>query len=158
LAPIFNISEFIKNEIKGATAIHINMFLVSRGKSKSADLIKSLADAAKKGASISLMIDGGRYTALAFMQKAISDLKILAPAVRVTTVYMHQGCFHDKLLLITKPSERVVIVGSAGFTQNVQDNNNYENMLLIRDDTIFDYFLNHIRAIKSPKISKLESF
>ncbi len=40
-----------------------------------------------------------------------------------------------------------VIIGSAGFTDNVQDNLNLENMVLIKVPEVYDFLLDHFNSI-----------
>jgi phosphatidylserine/phosphatidylglycerophosphate/cardiolipin synthase-like enzyme len=158
LAPLMNIIDFIKGEMEGATKIHINMFLVSRGRVKGNDIIAFLVQASRNGTDIELMIDGKQFNACSYIREAIKVLEERAPNIKITKVLVKDsGYFHDKLILVTKHTEKIVIIGSAGFSRNVHLNKNYENMLSIRDEQTFKCFADHIDTIKckSRKIKKL---
>ena len=51
----------------------------------------------------------------------------------------------------------MVVLGSAGLTTNVQDNKNEENMLLIKDKHVYDFFKRHFDSITtSSKVKKID--
>nr|WP_032112571.1 phospholipase D-like domain-containing protein [Candidatus Paracaedibacter symbiosus] len=153
LAPIVNVKEFIKENIEGAREILINMFLISRANSPSTDIIAGLEKAAKNGASIKIRVDAQQYHDPqngSFMRPALHFLK-KNKNIKIYKVGMKNGgLFHDKLLLIIKNNgDKIVILGSAGFTKSVQNNLNYENMIAIKNnDTIFEYYKRHFDGIQ----------
>ena len=60
--------------------------------------------------------------------------------------------FHDKLILIQlADGSKKVFIGSAGFTNNVQDNLNLENMVLLGIPSIYDVLLNHFTVIDASR-------
>lgn len=66
---------------------------------------------------------------------------------------------HDKLLMAEGPEgQRKVIIGSAGFSRNVMSNLNFENMVSIDSDALFEYFMAHHLStmIGNPKIRTTE--
>ena len=62
--------------------------------------------------------------------------------------------FHDKLVLIQqKDRKKKVFIGSAGFTEHVQDNVNLENMVLLCIPGIYDQLLIHFNSINSSRLN-----
>lgn len=52
---------------------------------------------------------------------------------------------HDKLILINPDK---VFIGSASLTSNVQANTNFENMIKIEDEAVYNFFLQHLNQVK----------
>jgi len=165
LAPTLSVRDFIKENINDAQNILINMFLISRAKETGSknDIIAALEEASDRNTSIEIRVDGLSYDSKKFMRDALIYLKE-KENVKISKVYLKKKkLFHDKLLLVTKNNtDEIVILGSAGFTDHVQDNKNYENMIAIKNNTeIFYYFHDHFDAIKSDnskifKVQKLD--
>ena len=158
-APLLPLQDFIQEHLKDSKEIYINMFLMSRGDNPSKDLIRALEIQARTGTSITLRVDGNQYDSQKYMKDALQFLKN-KKNINILKVYVKKGLFHDKLILIKKKNgAQVVVLGSAGFTTNVQANRNYENMVaLYHDETVFNYYMTHFEAVigtNHPKILRL---
>ena len=113
------------------------MFLVSYTKEEKKDIIDFLIEKSIH-IKINLNIDSNQYTNLQYVQEAIKhiaeDVKLTNGVknfeIRRIEMKNSQSYFHDKLILIKKGEEKYVLIGSAGWTRNVQENNNYESMVL----------------------------
>ena len=159
LAPILDIKTFIIREINAAEIIDINMFLVSRASEPDNDIVHNLLTAGRRGAEITMKVDGAQYGTQAYMRTALNPFKDLGKSVytvsknsqriRTRTKSIEtKPQFHDKLVLIRQTDgSKKVFIGSAGFTDNVQDNLNLENMVLLRVPGIYDMLLTHFTSI-----------
>ena len=162
LAPILDIKTFVIGELRPSQSIDISMFLISRASDPSNDIVDNFLEAKRKGASITIKVDGNQYQSTSYMGAALNPLQ--AVGVEVYTVLKKpeqmrtrtkeistKPQFHDKLVLIRGHDAKKVFIGSAGFTDNVQDNLNLENMVLIKDSRIYDFLLDHFNTINSAR-------
>lgn len=163
LAPLTNISDFIIERINTSKIMNINMFLLSRAKTQDGDIIDYLAHASNKGTTVTIKVDKNQYDRYDFMKDAIQTLidnNVTVATIQKDSTDMQTRTkliktipqFHDKLMLIEyEGGSNKVIIGSAGFTTNVQDNLNYENMVSIRHPQIFNFLLKHFNAIENSR-------
>ena len=165
LAPILDIRGFVIHGLSDSQVVDINMFLISRleGSSQSNDIVESLLRACRDEAEITIKVDAGQYQLNGYMPLALAPLqengvvvytvlkrpeRIRTRTKPITTIPQ----FHDKLVLIQhKDNSKKVFIGSAGFTENVQDNLNLENMILLRMPVIYDLLLDHFNAVNSSR-------
>lgn len=153
LAPTTPIPQFISQEIRNVSnhgEIDINMFLVGDGLE-----LQTIKTAFTKS-SITLNIDKGQYEKERYIKKAINELITEWKKLKKNGQNPHpfkislingknsEGFFHDKLILINNNGRKSVILGSAGFTRNVNDNRNYENMIHIKEEGVYDSFKQHV--------------
>lgn len=146
LAPILSVKAFITPELASSKIININMFLISRAKPQTSDIVAYLLNAVRDGAQLSIKVDGLQYLMSRYMPLALAPLIAKDQSVftvrktpeRITTrtitrPFLTRPQFHDKLVLIEQNDDtKKIFIGSAGFTDNVQDNKNLENMILLR--------------------------
>jgi hypothetical protein len=94
-----------------------------------------------------------------YVQEACATLLKGAPNVKVFTQTGTDGIMHDKLILAEKDIKlpdgstgvaRRVMVGSSGFTTNVMLNQNWEVMVRVDDDKLYEYMMKHHLATKAP--------
>jgi len=160
LAPIYDIKSFIVSELNSSQIVDINMFLVSRASVPSNDIVDNLLNVVSEGGKVTIKVDGRQYDAFKYMRAALSDLARRGEVYKVskkskkwrtrTKEIRTMPQFHDKLVLIQqKDGVKKVFIGSAGFTDNVQDNLNLENMILIKTPEAYDSLLMHFNAINS---------
>ena len=165
LAPILNIRTFIVRELDSLRVVDINMFLVSRAHPSDGDIVDNLLRVRRDGAIITVKVDGEQYRgdASGYMPDALAPLQ--AAGVEVYAVSKRSEKmrtrtkmidtipqFHDKLVLIRHADDsRKVFIGSAGFTDNVQDNLNLENMVLLKISSVYERLLAHFAAINSSR-------
>lgn len=165
LAPILNIKTFIIDELKSSQLVDINMFLVSRATMPDDDIVDNLLKVAREGASITIKVDEGQYKKNSYVRKALEPLieldqtiyKVLKKREKWSTKTLKIRTlpqFHDKLVLIQqKDGRKKVFIGSAGFTDHVQDNLNLENMVLICMPEIYDQLLIHFNSINGSRLN-----
>ena len=162
LAPITNIGNFIPRFFQQASILRISMFLVSNNASPP-DIMKELEKTVASGATVSIKVDKGQFDTMGFVQKALKPF--IATKQSVETVRKHPAkrgdhdpLLHDKLILIEqKDSPNFVIIGSAGFSTNVQQNLNLENMVMIMEPNAFPFFLAHFNALVSGPTMTIET-
>ena len=139
LAPILDIKTFVIQELNFSEIIDINMFLISRASTPDNDIVYNLLMARRNGAEVTIKVDEGQYKNTDYMSVALAPLQIIGGEVytvskksekirtrtkKISTIPQ----FHDKLVLIkNQDGSKKVFIGSAGFTDNVQDNLNLEN-------------------------------
>jgi hypothetical protein len=152
LAPYIHIQPFILDELQDASTIVIRMFLISHRKTND-DIVTGLNALARNGAEITVVVDEGQYKkhyvreALAKLVKGTKNV-----TVHLQTSYMGGGAsiMHDKLILAQigkgEAIRKRVMLGSSGFTTNVMANDNYDLMVSIDEDALFDYFMGHHKA------------
>jgi phosphatidylserine/phosphatidylglycerophosphate/cardiolipin synthase-like enzyme len=162
LAPILDIKTFVIGELNASQDIDINMFLISRASAAvmGDDIVANLLAAHHGGAGVTIKVDYNQYEQTTYMSSALAPLQTVG--ANIYTVLKHsEGMqtktktivtkpqFHDKLLLIKQREDdsKKVIIGSAGFTDNVQDNLNLENMVLIKVPEVYDFLLDHFNSI-----------
>ncbi|MBW8310240.1 MAG: FAM83 family protein [Candidatus Paracaedibacteraceae bacterium] len=166
LAPIANIADFIIERINAADIVNINMFLVSGADIPQGDIIEHLSEALAKETKVTLKVDKNQYDLAEneFMRDAVEVLTTKGATVftvlknseniktRTKKRIKTKPQFHDKLMLIEyKDGTKKVIIGSAGFTTNVQANLNFENMISIDNLTVYNYFLAHFNSIEDSR-------
>lgn len=180
LAPILSVKAFVIPELASSQIININMFLISRANPQDSDIVAHLLNAANDGAQLSIKVDGLQYSMSRYMPLALAPL--IAKDQSVFTVrktpeniqtrtrpIQTKPQFHDKLVLITQvDGTKKIFIGSAGFTDNVQDNKNLENMILLKvqedNDQLQDIYNNllaHFDSINSTRtgltVTKMEN-
>jgi len=168
LAPIGDIKPFVINNLLNALSIDINMFLVSRASDTSNDVVAILKREGelKRGTGektkINLRVDGNAYDkipdglcmvgALKALDPNAFNRKLKKPNITIEKIYVENGVMHDKLILVLRSVAgevgHTVVIGSAGFSDNVQDNYNAENMVSINDPIIYDFFMRHFKLTK----------
>lgn len=146
LAPVCRVGSFITEALSDAKNVHMNMFLMSGG--EGFNMCTDFAQTINKyDASLILNIDYKQHTSQSFFKKCIDKLHQAIPKnrIEINDIEMKgNGSFHDKLILIEdKYGHKSVLIGSAGFSEAVDDNNNYESMVWIKDKAIYDFFLRH---------------
>lgn len=170
-APIIHIPNSIINTIKRSEQIDISMFLISRGINPGSDIIRTLLEEARQGATINMRLDSENLK-YPLAKKAVLDIqeqkeyfaarrKPLSFNFSAVELKENEAYLHDKLLVILKRhnQEKWVIIGSAGLSTNVQKNINCENMVLIKNSYIYDFFKKHFDAIPgSQKIKQITQF
>lgn len=144
LAPIASISDFVVQSLDAANIVKISMYLVSRATETDNDIVSNLSTLGDK---VTLMVDKKQYNLQEYIQTAVQVLT--DSGAHVFTVFKSkQKIFHDKLMLIEYVNgSKKVIIGSAGFTTNVQDNINFENMVSISNDETYNFLLSHFNSI-----------
>jgi hypothetical protein len=166
MAPLINISDFVVENLEGATKIVIRQFLVSPKKNASdpgTDILQALCVMASKGVEIEVYIDDAMYESQRFVQTACDTL--IGAGCQVFTqkaVYVlkeDEFCIHDKLILATiwdgvaKKNVNRAMIGSAGFTIDVIANKNAENFLSVDSDSVYDSLLaHHLAAVSSDRV------
>lgn len=149
LAPLASIKEFIIKEINSAKIVKINMYLISRATQPDGDIVSYLAELGEK---VTVKVSKNEYDKQEYMKVAINEL--IDNGVHVFTVakFKPKGIFHDKLILIEYENDiKKVVIGSAGFTTNVQDNLSFENMVSINHDPTYNFLLSHFDSITSSR-------
>lgn len=164
LAPVIDVKDFIVDQLYLSESININMFIVSHAKSeKDSDIVSTLSKLARSDVAITIKVDKSQYSLGRYMRDALSDLR--KDGVAVYTVSKKAELwetrskkiktkpqFHDKLVLIQQGNgSKKVFIGSAGFSDNVQDNLNLENMVLLFVPEIYDSLLSHFNSIDSSR-------
>ena len=164
LAPILDIKDFIISELNSNHLININMFLVSRASIEEGDIVDTLLNAIAEGAHVTIKVDKNQYDNTRYMEKALQPIKAAGQAIytvsktpqswttRTSLIRKTKPQFHDKLILIQQVDGlKKVFIGSAGFTDNVQDNLNLENMILLKVDYIYDFLTDHFTAVNNSR-------
>lgn len=157
LSPYTDIQDFVVDTCQGATEIVIRMFLVSYFDG-GGDIVEELGKLAKGGTKITLFVDANQYHETCdesgyYVQTAVQKLKRYG--IKVYTQARTNGkIMHDKLILIKFGDERGhsyrTLIGSAGFSQNVMNNNNFENMVSIDGFFLYNFFMtqHHLVTLK----------
>ncbi|CAO5682222.1 MAG: hypothetical protein HEEMFOPI_01630 [Holosporales bacterium] len=152
LAPILNIGNFVPQFFPQASVLRISMFLVSNNDSPP-DIMQELFKTITYGTHISIKIDKDQYEKMSFVQKALKPFIAKKQSVETVSKFPKKAgginpLLHDKLILIEKiDGTKFVIIGSAGFSTNVQKNLNLENMVMIANSNAYNFFLNHFNAL-----------
>ena len=162
LAPLLDICQFVIERLNEAQIININMFLISGAEIAGGDIIEHLCRASQAGANVTIKVDDNQYERQQnFMEPAAKRLTKKGIFVRTvlkdseliktkTKKIKSTPQFHDKLILIEYLNgKKRVIIGSAGFTTNVQKNLNFENMVSIDSNDVYDLFLRHFNSIEN---------
>ncbi len=166
LAPFVNIRDFVYEELQraeGAVDVKITLrqFVVDQPTAEQKDILRALIALKQAGAEVSVVLDKGQFdeacvgrgrNAVYYVQEACKEL-----AVNGVSVYLQQkggSIMHEKLVLVefmrNKRRTKTVLIGSAGFTKNVSENKNYENIVAIDEDRMYDYFLARHRESLTP--------
>jgi phosphatidylserine/phosphatidylglycerophosphate/cardiolipin synthase-like enzyme len=165
LAPFLSIGDFIYEELGKSSSgqavkITLRQFLVDKPRKENPkDILIALTKLRALGAEVEVVIDKGQYDNMSFVQKACQFLR--QNGVKVWLQQRATGhIMHDKLFLVTYTKNSVVtktvLIGSAGLTQNVTSNQNYENIIAIDEDTVYDYFLDQHK--KSLNMKGIDNF
>jgi len=157
LAPISGIPAFVTRALNPSQSIKISMFLISRAVPENNDIVSHILQAIDVNSTVLIKVDAGQYEIQKWMQLALAP--IIAKGHKVSTVLKDRvgkskinPLLHDKLILIEKhDGQKIVIIGSAGFSTNVQDNLNLENMVMLYDGLSYTFFLNHFDSINSSR-------
>jgi hypothetical protein len=152
MEPFVNINDFVKTELKGADEVVVRMFVLSVfGRDNAVDALCKMAQA---GVTVSVVVDVGQYEQ-DYVREAVDRLK----AARAT-VNLQQSpggkIMHDKMILAHFPKTKeaqerhTVMVGSSGFTKNVYQHMNYENMVAVDDQGLYRYFMDkhHLESLR----------
>lgn len=165
LAPILNIKTFVIDELESSQVIDINMFLICRATIQDNDIVDNLLKIAREGAGITIKIDEGQYKKHAYVRRALGPLVELDQEIYKVSKKREKWStrtqkirtlpqFHDKLVLIQHQNGgKKVFIGSAGFTEHVQDNVNLENMVLLYMPVIYDQLLIHFNSINGSRLN-----
>lgn len=162
LAPITNIGHFVPVYFQQASILRISMFLVSNNASPP-DIMRELEKVVTSGGTVSIKVDKEQYDTMGFVRKALKPF--ITRKQSVETVSKHPAkmggftpALHDKLILIEKvDGTKFVIIGSAGFSTNVQQNLNLENMVMIMDPSVYNFFLGHFNKLVSGPTMTVET-
>lgn len=154
LAPIINIGKFIPHFFQQVSILRMSMFVLSNN-SPPPDIMKELEKIVQSGTTVSIKVDKGEFDKKEFVQKALQPF--IDKGQQVETVRKHPAkgrdrdpLLHDKLILIEqKDGTKFVIIGSAGFSTNVQQNLNLENMVMISLPEAHTFFSAHFNALVS---------
>lgn len=169
LAPFVSIQPWLFAQLDGADRLVIRMFLISelpRGR----DIIEGLNAMARRGVKIEAYIDEGQVNSTFseyfdrsqnkkvrnyYVWNACQALMHNTTNVQVFTQTGTRGIMHDKLILAEKDikykdgsvtTAKRLIIGSSGFSTNVMDNKNWDIMVRIDEDGLYDYMMTHHRA------------
>lgn len=153
-APIVNISDFVVQQLAGATKIIIRQFLISskQDSGSGADILSVLCQMALDGVEIEIYIDEAAYNQMGFVQSAAKRLVNCGCKVytqKPVTVVNTGGekIQHDKLILAELHNGVCrTLIGSAGFTKDVIANTNAENFLSIDVKSVYDDLMAHHRS------------
>lgn len=160
LAPFVDIGETLNAELQGADQITMRMYLVGSGEKH--DTVGTLCGLAKSGATVEVVVDDKEAARTPYVRQALKRLSGSGVTVgsELGKVKEHhapdedpRGIMHDKMILAHYPetetsAERwTVMIGSSGLTRNVDQNWNYENLLIIDDKALFESMMvNHEAA------------
>ena len=148
LAPFLNIRDFVYEELQrahGGEGVRITMrqFVVDQPTDNQRDILKALIALKQAGAEVSVVLDAGQYEAASYVRRACAALR--GANIDVYLQQTGKNIMHEKLLLLeftrNERTTKTVMIGSAGFTRNVSENLNYENIVAIDEDGIYDYFM-----------------
>ena len=171
LAPFVQVQPWLLAEVAGATRLVIRMFLISE-LSQGQSIVDGLNLMARRtpGMTIEAYIDEGqvnntfseyfdRYDNVRkrnyYVWAACQTLMRDAPNVKVYTQTGTRGIMHDKLILMEKDvvqsgavvrTEKRVLIGSSGFSTNVMMNKNWDLMVRVDNDGLYDYMMRHHKA------------
>jgi hypothetical protein len=153
VAPVFNITDFIAENLEGAVKIVVRQFLVShkhhKDRGPGLDIVDVLCRMAEKGVEIEIVLDHGAYQSQAFVRDAVTDLlrsgcKVYTQEPVLVVDTTSECLMHDKLILATlHKGVKRTLIGSAGFTSNVIANENAECFVSTDVDSVFDTLLQH---------------
>ncbi len=153
LAPVMHITDFIIEQLAGASKIIIRQFLISpKKRGTGVDILTVLCKMSYYDhVDIEVYLDEGAYYSKKsdyFVQPAASrmvrsGIKVFLQK-HVIVVKTQEGIQHDKLILATthKGVQRTLL-GSAGFTREVIANENAENFISTDVPAIFDSLMKH---------------
>jgi len=171
LAPYLKIQPWLFAELATPTRLIIRMFLISDW-SKGIGIVEGLNALARKNPNMSMKVyvDEGQYdngsftyfdkstkkkTQKYYVRTACGLLMQGAPNVQVFTQTGANGIMHDKLILAETDSvsgtgqittAKRVFLGSSGFSTNVMNNSNWEIMVRVDEDKLYDYMMSHHNA------------
>jgi len=152
LAPMINITDFVVKQLEGATKIIVRQFLISHKSrndtSSSFDIVSVLAAMAKNKVEIEIVLDKDAFHKQDFVQEAAWTLHKAGCKVYtqepVTIVKTREALMHDKLILAEiRGGVKRTLIGSAGFTTSVIENENAESFVSIDLNHIFENLLEH---------------
>lgn len=156
LAPFVDIGKTLNAELQGADQITMRMYLVGSGEKH--DTVGTLCDLAEADADVEVVVDDKEAGRTPYVRQALR--RLVASGVKVGGEVGKEkerpgpgedprGIMHDKMILAhypeTETSEErwTVMIGSSGLTRNVDQNWNYENLLIIDDKALFDSMMQH---------------
>ncbi len=158
MAPLIKVPDFIREHLQGNNLISISMFIVGdRAHDEDDSVINMLLNKLKinQNLKIDIKVDKDSYFKKKWMQEALERLLIYNKQVKVSISQNDRGIMHDKLILLQgNPIQPRVIIGSAGFTDHVYDNKNIENMVMAKDQEIYDFFNSHYQKIRTESTNK----
>jgi len=159
LAPFVDISKTLNAELQGADQITMRMYLVGSGEKH--DTVGTLCDLAEARATVEVVVDDKEAARTPYVRQALRRLSASGVKVggevgkekeRPAPDEDPRGIMHDKMILAHYPKTNTsgerwtVMIGSSGLTRNVDQNWNYENLLIIDDKALFDSMMDHHRA------------
>lgn len=158
MEPFVGINDFVKSELKGADTVVMRMFVISVwGRD---NVIDAMCTMARSGVRITAVLDSGQYEQ-SYVKDAVTRLKQAGANIVLQKSPTGSGnrdnIMHDKMILAHYPETRerkekhTVMMGSSGFTKNVFEHMNYENMLAIDDKALYEYFMtkHHLPSLKA---------
>ncbi len=151
MAPVINITDFVLENLEGASKIIIRQFLISpKNRATSGkDILTILCGMAESGVEIEVYLDEGQYQSQGFVKNAVGALlqsgcKVFLQKPVLVADTTSEGLMHDKLILATLHSGvQRTLLGSAGFTIDVIANRNAENFICTDVKSIYDTCLLH---------------
>jgi phosphatidylserine/phosphatidylglycerophosphate/cardiolipin synthase-like enzyme len=160
MAPVLSITDFVAENLAGATKIVIRQFLISPAaggqRDTSSDILAVLCGMARDGTDIEVYIDDAAYDKMAFVRRAASDLisagcKVFTQTPVLVVNADNEGIQHDKLILATlHGGVRRTMIGSAGFTDHVIANTNWENFICTDVEGVYESLMAHHQATLGP--------
>lgn|GEM_PF-6476219 len=168
LAPFVDIGEQLQVELKGADEITMRMYLVGSGTKH--DVVGTLCDLADAKANVEVVVDAKEASSTSYVRQALKRLQGHGVTVGHETGKLKanprpgedpHGIMHDKVIMAHYPAtaeteERwTVMIGSSGLTKNVDENWNYENLLIIDDRNLFDAMMLHHKDAASHRTDDL---
>lgn len=126
----------ILKEIKASQkedVIWVGMFYIANR-----DVIDALHDATNRGVKVNLILDSNQ-AAFGNKKAGLPNLPVASelikdPGINIRWYASEEDQYHTKLLYIKKPSEGIVIGGSANYTTRNLDDLNLENNIAIKAD------------------------
>jgi hypothetical protein len=171
LAPFVSIQPWLKAQFESSPdRLIIRMFLVSYLR-KGEDIVTWINSMARKNPkmTVEVYVDQGQYDdnfekyfrgsgpdrqeyGRYYVQEACNRLMAGVANVRIFTQTGSSGIMHDKLILAEKDvlnsigqtvTYKRLIVGSSGFSTHVMNNENYDIMVRLDNNGLYDYMMQH---------------
>jgi hypothetical protein len=156
MAPLINITDFVIEQLQGATKIVIRQFLISPTEPGSGpDVLEVLCNMARAKVDIEVYLDENQYNTQGFVVLAVNALvgsgcKVYLQSLVKVVDANNENCVHDKLILAeVHGGIRQTLIGSAGFTTEVIANRNAENFICTDSKKVYEDLMNHHRSVVS---------